>query len=113
MLSKVVIDEVVRQFHFCSEAQVNVFPSMNNIEIEPELWFTHEDEFSIYITVIPQVGISAKGAKSFGEGGTPNACELETVEGMFVSLSSKVVFVKCLDAERSGKVCRMPAGRGR
>ena len=72
---------------------------MQGVEVEPELRLTHENKIAIHFIVVPKVEIAAESAKSFGESAAPNACELETAEGVLVVLTSEIILIEGLHAE--------------
>ena len=99
MLSQIVVYEVVGNFQFGTQAEVDAIPTMQGVEVEPELRLTHENKIAIHFIVVPKVEIAAESAKSLGESAAPNTCELEAAEGVLVVLTSEIILIEGLHAE--------------
>ena len=99
MLSQIVVYEVVGNFQFGTQAEVDAVPAVQGVEVEPELRLTHENKIAIHFVVVPKVEIAAESAKSLGESTDPHTGELEAAEGVLVVLASEIIFIEGLHAE--------------
>ena len=109
-----VEDEIVADFHFGADTQVDALKTLDGVEVLPELGFGEDDQLTMSVRFLtaPKVDETAEGAGLVCKCESPYTSELEAGIGISAFVALEVLLVHKLYRVGLGKVGRVSVPGG-